>query len=283
MSDLFCFLDGFGAGSPAMDKSILIVTAPTGATLTATLGDTVKTAAEKTPGEYWLRNLDVGEWNLKLTKDEQVATEKYNIQEFGVYRLTMDFYKNLEFTYTGDYECVQDDDTPIEDFASWKGDWNIRLLTSGNLTIVKKNNTDKIDVFGVGGGSTATKSTIGSLWRAKGATPSTSYGISISEDTYEISIGAGGVGESYVGGDTNAFGLTWNGDDSEFQNKADYNEGEYSFEGDTSSTIRYGGNMEDETPPPENTGKGSCNGEKNTPPPPGASGIVIIRNARRTA
>lgn len=274
---------GSGGG---LSKSILIVTAPTGATLTATLGDTVKTAAEKTPGEYWLRNLDVGEWNLKLTLGEQTATTKYNITEFGVYRISMSFFLSpADFIWEGtkgvDYEIVQDDDTviPIEDYRKYKN-WNARILTS--ITVTSKKEA-AIDVFGVGGGASATRTTIGSLWRANGATPSTSYGVSIGEESYEIVIGAGGSGDAMPGGDTNAFGLTWSGDDSKKQTIADYNEGEYSFEGDTSSTIRYGGNMEDETPPPPNTGKGSCNGSENINPPSGASGIVIFRIARGVA
>lgn len=267
------------------DKSILIVSVPAGSTVTATLGPQIKTAQEKN-GEAWLRNLDVGEWNLKLTLGEQSANTKYNILEFGVYRISMSFFLTpADFIWGGekglDYEIVQDDDTviPVEDYGKYKN-WNARILTS--ITVTSKKEAI-IDVFGVGGGSSATETTVSRLWRARGATPSTSYGVSIGEESYEIVIGAGGDGDAKPGGDTKAFGLTWNGDDSGSMTLADYNAGDLGFDGDTSSTILYGGNMNDETPPPANTGKGSCNGSKNTPPPPGASGIVIIRNARRTA
>ena len=282
MNDLFCFLDGFGGGGP-LNESILIVSVPAGSTVTATLGPQIKTAQEKN-GEAWLRNLDVGEWNLKLTLGEQSATATYNIPEFGVYRTSMAFFLSAaDFVWGGekglDYEIVQDDDTVIsvEDYGKYKN-WNARILTS--ITVTSKKEAE-IDVFGVGGGSSATKTTGSSLWRARGATPSTSYGVSIGEESYEIVIGAGGDGDAKPGGDTKAFGLTWNGDDSGFQTLADYNAGEFGFDGDTSSTIMYGGNMNDETPPPANTGKGSKKKKKeNQMPPPGASGIVIFRIAR---
>ena len=100
MNDLFCFLDGFGSGGP-LNKSILIVSVPAGSTVTATLGPQIKTAQERN-GEAWLRNLDVGEWNLKLTLGDQTATTKYNITEFGVYRISMSFEITLYLYNNGD-------------------------------------------------------------------------------------------------------------------------------------------------------------------------------------
>ena len=95
MSDLFCFLDGFGGGGP-LNKSILIVSVPAGSMVTATLGPQIKTAQEKN-GEAWLRNLDVGEWNLKLTLGEQSATAKYNIERFGVYDASLRIVADWEW------------------------------------------------------------------------------------------------------------------------------------------------------------------------------------------
>ena len=90
MPDLFAYLEGFGTGE-SFTKSIIIVTdLPTGSTVTATKGDTVKTAREKN-GEWWFRNLDLGEWTLKATLGGQSSTIKYNIDMFGVYRVTMSY------------------------------------------------------------------------------------------------------------------------------------------------------------------------------------------------
>lgn len=74
------------------EKSVIIVTAPTGSTVTCAKGTTVKTATEKN-GEWWFRNLDIGEWTLKATLSGQTATQTVNITQFDVYRVTMSFVK----------------------------------------------------------------------------------------------------------------------------------------------------------------------------------------------
>ena len=76
------------AGGGGFNKSVIIVTAPTGSTVTCTKGTTVKTATEKN-GEWWFKNLDIGEWTLNATLAGQSATLKYNIEQFGVYRVAM--------------------------------------------------------------------------------------------------------------------------------------------------------------------------------------------------
>lgn len=145
---------GGQSGGGSLTKSILIVTAPTGSTVTVTKGDTTKTAMEKN-GEWWFKNLENGEWTIRAELDGQNATEVFNITQFGVYRKPISYRMTPEFTYTGDYEIVQDDDTPIADFASWKGNWKIRFLTSGDFTITNMHGfmaTGKVDIFLVGGG-----------------------------------------------------------------------------------------------------------------------------------
>lgn len=87
MAELFAYLDGFGAGG-SLTKSILIVTAPTGSTVTVTKGATTKTATEKN-GEWWFKNLENGEWTIRAELDGQSAEEIFNITQFGVYRKRM--------------------------------------------------------------------------------------------------------------------------------------------------------------------------------------------------
>lgn len=56
------------------------------------------------------------------------------------------------FTYTGNYQIVDDNDSPI---TTSKGNWKIRFLTSGTLTFTDLRDPitlNKIDVFLVGGG-----------------------------------------------------------------------------------------------------------------------------------
>lgn len=127
---------GGQSGGGSLTKSILIVAAPTGSTVTVTKGSTTKTAMEKN-GEWWFKGLENGEWTIRAELDGQSATEVFNITQFGVYRKPISYRMTPEFTYSGDYEVVDDDDQPIEDFASWKGNWKIRFLTSGDFTITK--------------------------------------------------------------------------------------------------------------------------------------------------
>lgn len=209
MSDLFCFLDGFGSGGP-LNKSILIVSVPAGSTVTATLGPQIKTAQEKN-GEAWLKNLDVGEWTLKLTKDEQTATVKFNIPEFGVYRTSMAFqlYPD-DFDWSGmgekgvNYEIVRDDDTPIpvEDYRKYNN-WKFLAFTSGFFIAKKDGHIDAFLVAGGGGGGESSNSYGGG---GGGGNVETIKSIQITEGTrYEIVVGAGGTVNNN-GGSTTAFG-----------------------------------------------------------------------------
>ena len=142
------------AGGGGFNKSVIIVTAPTGSTVTCTKGTTVKTATEKN-GEWWFKNLDTGKWTLKATLSGQTATQIVNITQFGVYRITMAYrlYPD-DFIISGtkgvDYEVVQDNDTviPVEDYRK-HDNWKIRILTSQTINPKKD---DNIDVFLVGGG-----------------------------------------------------------------------------------------------------------------------------------
>ena len=222
MSDLFCFLDGFGGGGP-LNKSILIVSVPVGSMVTATLGPQIKTAQERN-GEAWLRNLDVGEWNLKLTLGEQSATAKYSIPEFGVYRTSMAFFLSAaDFIWEGtkgtDYEIFQDDDTviPEGDYQKHKN-WKARIYTS--ITVTPKQNAD-IDVFLLGAGASGSSRVSGEgLYGAGGGSgyTKTFKNIQLTATTqYQIEIGSGGPSVSgsresgKKGGNTSAFENTAEG------------------------------------------------------------------------
>ena len=200
MADVFAYLYGFGAGGD-FTKSVIIVTAPTGSTVTCTKGTTVKTATEKN-GEWWFKNLDTGTWTLKATLSGQTATQTVNVTQFGVYRIAMVYRVTPEFTYTGNYKVVQDNDAVISDFENWKGNWKIRFLTSGIFTVTNMYGWDGIiDAFLVGGGGSGARSSDGGGGGGGGYTK-TSKKINLSPNNeYPIVIGGGG-------GNTTAFGIT---------------------------------------------------------------------------
>ena len=212
---------GGQSGGGSLTKSILIVAAPTGSTVTVTKGSTTKTAIEKN-GEWWFKGLENGEWTIRAELDGQSATVTYNITQFGVYRKPISYRMTPEFTYTGDYEIVQDDDTPIADFASWKGNWKIRFLTSGDFKITKMHGfSGEIDVFLVGGGGSGSCGAwSGSGYDGRGGggggytTTANAVSVPPAPTTYQIVVGAGGTGATVntpsgnAGGESNAFDVT---------------------------------------------------------------------------
>ena len=97
MADVFAYLYGFGVGGD-FTKSVIIVTAPTGSTVTCTKGTTVKTATEKN-GEWWFKNLDIGTWTVTATLDDQTAVKTVTLEQLTVVYLTMRYgvlYENGE-------------------------------------------------------------------------------------------------------------------------------------------------------------------------------------------
>lgn len=211
MADVFAYLYGFGAGGD-FTKSVIIVTAPTGSTVTCSKGTTVKTATEKN-GEWWFKNLDIGTWTLKATLSGQTATQIVNITQFGVYRITMSYSDIPSFTYTGGYKVVDDNWSEIQNVNGYKGNWNIMFLTSGIFTLNSLGSiSSSIDLFivgGGGGGGTPSNSWIGG--GGGGGGYYATHRVSVATNTpYEITIGSGGASDKN-GGATSAFNKTVNG------------------------------------------------------------------------
>ena len=208
-----------GGGSP--NKSTIIVTAPTGSTVTCKMGSTTKTATEKN-GVWTFGGLDLGTWTITSTKGGDSATQDVVITRLTVEYVTIVYRITPEFTYTGDYAIVDDSDNPISDFASWKGNWKIRFLTSGTLTFTKLNGWNgQLDVFLVGGGGSGAVA----AWQngdgcggGAGGYTKTVKAVTVTVGVaYPIVVGAGGnraTPDSNLGkkgGDTSAFGISASG------------------------------------------------------------------------
>ncbi|MBO9158066.1 MAG: hypothetical protein J7E01_13820, partial [Escherichia coli] len=193
-------LYGFGASGGSPNKSTIIVTAPTGSTVTCKMGSTTKTATEKN-GVWKFGGLDLGTWTITSTKGGDSATQDVAITRLTVEYVTIAYRITPEFTYTGDYEIVDDSDNPISDFASWKNNWKIRFLTSGTLTFTKLNGWNgQLDAFLVGGGAGGNYGYRGGAGGGSGYT-STAQAVTVqAEVKYDIVIGAGGVGAKTSGG-----------------------------------------------------------------------------------
>lgn len=201
-------LYGFGASGGSPNKSTIIVTAPTGSTVTCKMGSTTKTATEKN-GVWKFGGLDLGTWTITATKGGDRATQDVAITRLTVEYVTIVYRITPEFTYTGNCEVVDDNDNTISDFASWKNNWKIRFLTSGTLTFTKLNGWNgQLDVFLVGGGGDGGRgqnnSDTGGYWSGAGGgsgfTTTESVIIKAGVD-YSISVPS-------AGGDAQAFGKT---------------------------------------------------------------------------
>lgn len=206
-------------GGGGFNKSVIIVTAPTGSTVTCAKGTVSKTAREK-DGKWTFKNLDLGAWTVTATLDDQTAVKTVTLEQLTVVYLTLAYRSVPEFTYTGDCEIVQDDDTPIEDVSSYSGDWKIRFLTSGDLTVTDLHGaTDGVDLFLVGGGGSGNKSKNDTgAWSTGGGGgggyTKTVKGLELAVETpYSIVIGAGGsVSDAgAAGGSSAAFDYSANG------------------------------------------------------------------------
>lgn len=194
------------AGGGSGTKSTLIISIDSGSTVqvysNSTYTTLLKTATEKTAGQFWVKGLDNGTYYIKATKGTDTSTLAYTIAEYGVYRISMSYDTRPVFSYTGSYELVDDTDTDISAETTWQGDWKLRLLTSGTLTFSKIDSN--IDVFLVGGGGGGLAGSVYYPGSGAGGYTTTASGVLITKNSpYSIIIGDGG--DNANGGTSSAF------------------------------------------------------------------------------
>lgn len=296
-------LDVVSAGALSLDTKFFCKSGSDEATITAenlqikkiTQGKE-KIVSEKN-GTWTYRNIEIGLWAIQASLEGQEATNEIEVPEFGVYRVTITYRVTPEFTYTGDYEVVDDDNRPIEDFVGWKNNWKIRFLTSGTLTITNmygwKNNVVDMFIVGPGGGGKWGVNYVESGQKSggeggAGGFSKTVKNITLSLNTpYEIVIGSPGKGSSLnnnptSGGTTTAF----NNDVQGGSGAGKTDRSAYEFDGESGNVYGKGGPFANPVPGGDNTGNGGGGGRQQAGGSSGAdggSGIVIIRNAREAA
>ena len=202
-------LYGFGASGGA--GGTLTVTAPANVTVTVSKDGKTKTKNSGTSGVVAFKGLASGTWTVTITGDDKTA--KKSVVIITDYSTAISFSTIPEFTYTGDFEIVNDSDEPI---SVSQDNWKIRFLTSGTLTFTNLNGAEGgIDVFLVGGGAGGNYSYRGGAGGGSGYT-STTRAVTVQVGIeYDIAIGAGGAGAKTsggrAGGVTSAFGSIANG------------------------------------------------------------------------
>lgn len=113
------------------------------------------------------------------------------------YKSAEDFWSQ-HYSYTGQHQFINDGD----------GNWRIKFLTSGTLTVT---NDADIDVFLVGGGGGGVPykghtSDVGGNGGGGGYTKTVKNLKLVDGNSYQITIGAGGIGNGSNGGASSAFG-----------------------------------------------------------------------------
>ena len=194
---------GFGGGGSGAGGT-LTVTAPAGVTVTVSKGGKTKTKVAGSDGIVVFKGLAAGAWTVTITDGSQTAQKVAAINTD--YALVISFNTIPEFTYTGDYEIVNDADEPI---TASQDNWKIRFLTSGTLTFTALNGAENgIDVFLVGGGGSSTAAFRGAPGGAGGGYTRTEKTVIPQANTnYEITIGSGASpGDKVQGGTSEAFG-----------------------------------------------------------------------------
>ena len=203
-----CFLNDRGG----LKVFPLLVHTSAGAKVTLTRGMKKYEATADSSGSACFA-LSKGTWTITLSDGTSEKVAAIDMTESKTYEFLLN--KIPEFTYSGEYEVISDDNTPI----NYSNDnWKIRFLTSGELNITSLNGAEEgIDVFCVGGGGAGGSGNTGT-GGAGGAGGFTATGLGVTIDKsvpFEIVVGGGGTGAygTYggTGGDTSAFGITAKG------------------------------------------------------------------------
>ena len=179
----------------------LTVTTPgAGITVTASKDGKTKKKVSGADGTAVFKGLEGGTWTITMTDGSQTAQKTVAVTTD--YNIVISFNVIPEFTYTGDFEVVNDSDEPI---TTSQDNWKIRFLTSGTLTFTDLNGAENgIDVFLVGGGGGAAGDVTGNYagGGGGGGYTTTQKGIPVEiGTTYSVSIGSGGSG-GYRSGST---------------------------------------------------------------------------------
>ena len=188
----------------------IIIETETGSIVNISKNNITKTC-EGISGFWIFSDLVTGEWTVSCTKDTLTVNETIIVEDEKISYIKINFNKIPTFTYTGNYEIVNDNDEYIDTSIT---NWKIRFLTSGTLTFTElKGAEDGIDVFLVGGGAGGASSTEYYYCGGGGGGgyTATHKNVPVVANTeFQIVIGSGGSPNN-VGGNTSAFSFTASG------------------------------------------------------------------------
>ena len=134
----------------AFFEATINITYPVGSTVQVKYS-TYTFNAPNTSGFWACKVPSAGDWVITSTLGIESDTKTVSItRDLQTESVTLAYNKIPEFTYTGDYEIVNDQDEVITESTD---NWKIRFLTSGELQFSELRGAENgIDVFLVGGG-----------------------------------------------------------------------------------------------------------------------------------
>lgn len=128
-------LYGFGGSGGSPIKSTIIVTAPTGSTVTCKMGSTTKTASEKN-GTWTFSGLDIGTWTVTATKGSSIATQDVDITRLTVEYVTITYFSaTINVTYPAGSTCTCSDGTTTLTAPNTSGSWTCIVYNAGTWTV----------------------------------------------------------------------------------------------------------------------------------------------------
>lgn len=127
-------LYGFGGSGGSPNKSIIIVAAPTGSTVTCKIRSTTKTASEKN-GTWTFSGLDIGTWTITATKGSSIATQDVDITRLTVEYVTITYFSaTINVTYPAGSTCTCSDGTTTLTAPNTSGSWTCIVYNAGTWT-----------------------------------------------------------------------------------------------------------------------------------------------------
>ena len=128
-------LYGFGGSGGSPNKSTIIVTAPTGSTVTCKMGSTTKTASEKN-GTWTFSGLNIGTWTITATKGSSIATQDVDITRLTVEYVTITYFSaTINVTYPAGSTCTCSDGTTTLTAPNTSGSWTCIVYNAGTWTV----------------------------------------------------------------------------------------------------------------------------------------------------
>lgn len=135
-------LYGFGGSGGSPNKSIIIVAAPTGSTVTCKMGSTTKTASEKN-GTWTFSGLDIGTWTITATKGSSIATQDVDITRLTVEYVTITYFSaTINVTYPAGSTCTCSDGTTTLTAPNTSGTWACIVPNTGTWTVTSTSGTE---------------------------------------------------------------------------------------------------------------------------------------------